>query len=132
MSSSDGANKLFAVLAVAAFVAIAAIAFFIGHRIGAKDERRARVKFHANLTAKLYGLADRGDTNRLKDKLAFLVYAYVSEHDKLVGTNQPAALGMIEARAIANRMRSNIVTFDPRHLDEFSTNGSTNRIPSPR
>src|ERR1041385_6983699 len=103
-------SKHFIRVMVAAVVALAF--FWFGYLRGQRDEKLAATRFNLISSLHLYSVAQQGDSEKLKQDLAFLVYAFTKEYTKSAGGAQEPAdfqKQLDDARRISQQVETNLV-----------------------
>jgi len=107
---------LLVVVILAAVASACALGYVSGINRGVRKVQRSQVQFDLVVSVGLNDLAERGDLEALKGKLRFLIYANVSEYDRLVGqrpiTNASFARSLAAGRVIWSQMKTQVVTVD--------------------
>ena len=109
-------QPLLVVVILAAVASACALGYVSGINRGVRKVQRSQVQFDLVVSVGLNDLAERGDLEALKGKLRFLIYANVSEYDRLVGqrpiTNASFARSLAAGRVIWSQMKTQVVTVD--------------------
>lgn len=100
-------------IALFALVALGllALTFFIGYRIGQRDNDRQHLALSLDRNVHLYQLADGGDLAGVKSSLGFFIYGQLSAYEQRFG--QQSFLHFADAQKIATLAATNgdVVSF---------------------
>ena len=110
-------TKLFTIIVTFSVALVClGVAYLAGYARGHRAADRDATKFGLVSSLGLYGLQERGETNRLAARIRFMIFAYSDYYDRNFsgepGADEYFLKNLAAARAIAGQERTNLVSVD--------------------
>jgi hypothetical protein len=102
-------------------LAVCVLCYFFGYRQGWRAEKRADTEFNIKRALRVLRYAEGGDTTNIIKSTRMFLLGHTRTYDSLVPDHdvpESFRATLADARRISQQVQSNLVTFDPRSLDQ--------------
>jgi hypothetical protein len=131
-------TRAFRISLVLVLVFVCAGAYLVGYARGHSAAVCDETKFGLLSYSALYKFAQQGDTNRLNDRLRFLIFSHYDYYERYFSNETVDTYfskHLEEARVIAEQERTNVVTLDTEAIvrqvsEEMRTNRGPGSVPT--